>query len=109
MGIPQGKEKGQYTHSIIQRTKTKGKVSLPTYDLILSTWSGRNHHEMAFQAPKAGTDIYEMSEYDQEIPQSHTVDQLTALEEPQNTNSHKISGDHESKATSSLFPNKMIS
>ena len=68
MGIPQGKEERQYTHSIIQRTLTKGKVSLPTYGLILSTWSGRNHHAMEFQAPVAGTDIYEMSEYDQEIP-----------------------------------------
>ena len=34
-----------------------------------------------------------LSEYDQEIPQSHTADQPTASEEePQNTNSYKTSG-----------------
>ena len=41
-----------------------------------------------------GLSVKKASEYDQEIPQSHTADQPTAPreEEPQKTNSHKTSG-----------------
>ena len=50
-----------------------------------------------------------VSEYDKEIPQSHTADQPTAPRgEPHNTNSHKIyQEDNQNKATSSFFPIKM--
>ena len=38
-------------------------------------------------------DVQVVSEYDQEMPQSHTADQPTAPnEESENTNSHKTSG-----------------
>ena len=50
-----------------------------------------------------------VSDYDQEIPQSHTADQPTAPRgEPHNTSSHKIyQEDNQNKATSSFFPIKM--
>ena len=45
-----------------------------------------------------------VSEYDQKIPQSHTADQLTA----QWGRATRHQEDKQSKATSSLFPIKMI-
>ena len=39
----------------------KGKVSVPTYDLIPKTRRCRNQHSMAFQTPIAHTDIYKGS------------------------------------------------
>ena len=53
----------------------EGKNSVPTDDLILLTWSGRNHHSMAFQTLTAGTDIYKSKKdsKDQESIQSRTT------------------------------------
>ena len=48
----------------------------------------------------------ENSEYDQEIPQSQTADNLWHLEEEPHNN-HETPG-RQSKATSSLYPIKMI-
>ena len=39
----------------------KGKASLQTDDLIHLTRIGRNHHQMAFHTPAAGTDNYKGS------------------------------------------------
>ena len=39
----------------------KGKVSIPTNDLIPKTRRGRNQHSMAFQTPIANTHVYKGS------------------------------------------------
>ena len=39
----------------------KGKVSIPTEDLIPKTRRGRNQHSKAFQTPIANTDVYKCS------------------------------------------------
>ena len=47
-----------------------------------------------------------LSEYDQEMPQSDTIDQ--PMEAPKNDNSDMTFRTQQSKATSSLFPSEMI-
>ena len=39
----------------------KGKVSIPTDDLIPKTRCGRNQHSKAFQTPIANTDVIKLS------------------------------------------------
>ena len=49
-----------------------------------------------------------VSEYDQEIPQSQTSDNPVAPREKKMLNHHETPGRQLSKATSSLFPIKMV-
>ena len=45
----------------------KGKVRIPTVDLIPKTMRGRNQHSLAFQIPSASKDVYKFSFFSQTI------------------------------------------
>ena len=65
MGIPQEKEEDK--RLILLYKGLKDKASIPTYDLIPKTKSGRNQHSKAFQTPIANTDVYKCSFFFQTI------------------------------------------
>ena len=86
-------------------SKTKGRIvrlfALIVIIYLISKSGSQLHNSTAQIDPfdmssfrENNRKVYqEKSEYDQEIPQSHTADQTTALRgRAQNTNSHKTSG-----------------
>ena len=61
------KERRKDNRLILLYKGLKGKVSVPTDDLIPKTRRCRNQHSMAFQTPIANTDVYKGSFFPQTI------------------------------------------
>ena len=61
------KKRRKDTRLILLYKGLKGKVRLPTDDLIPKTKRGRNQHSLTFQIPSASKDVYKYSFFPQTI------------------------------------------